>query len=44
MNPNINLQQNNNLKESYMMIKLLDIPYMIMIKFYMNNKHMKNRD
>ena len=44
MNPNINLPQKNNLKKSYTMIRQQDTLYMIMIKFYMNNRLMKNKD
>ena len=45
-----NMKQNthsllsNNLKKKFMMIKLWAILFMIIIKYYMNNKLMKNKN
>ena len=44
MKQNTVLQLSNNLKKKFMMIKRLAILFMIIIKYYMNKKHMKNKN
>ena len=44
MKQNIHSQLVKNLKMKYMMIKLCAILFMDKIKYYMNKKHMKNKN
>ena len=44
MRLNMHLQHSNNLKMKFMMIKHWVILFMIKIKYYMNKKHMKNKN
>ena len=44
MKQNTVLQLSNNLKKKFMMIKHWAILFMIIIKYYMNKKHMKNKN